>query len=106
MRIEASRGELFSMAYDKLVIGVGAYSRTYGIPGVKENAFFLKDVQDARKIRNKLLSCFETAALPTTPVALKKQLLNFAIVSIMKGDRHLHVSVTSADPVPCVLGRR
>ncbi|KAK3060239.1 hypothetical protein LTR53_020178, partial [Teratosphaeriaceae sp. CCFEE 6253] len=35
---------------------------------------------DARKIRNKLLSCFETAALPTTPVALRKQLLNFAVV--------------------------
>ncbi|KAK5683702.1 hypothetical protein LTR17_027268 [Elasticomyces elasticus] len=80
MRIEASRGELFSMPYDKLVIGVGSYSQTFGIPGVKDNAFFLKDVQDARKIRNKLLSCFETAALPTTPVALKKQLLNFAIV--------------------------
>jgi len=80
MRIEASRGELFSMAYDKLVVGVGAYSQTFGIPGVKDNAYFLKDVQDARKIRNKLLSCFETAALPTTPVALKKQLLNFAIV--------------------------
>ncbi|EMC95802.1 hypothetical protein BAUCODRAFT_34570 [Baudoinia panamericana UAMH 10762] len=80
MRIEASRGSLFSMHYDKLVISVGSYSQTFGIPGVKENAFFLKDVQDARKIRNKLLSCFETAALPTTPVALKKQLLNFAIV--------------------------
>ncbi|KAK3622135.1 hypothetical protein LTR56_022361 [Elasticomyces elasticus] len=80
MRIEASQGELFSMPYDKLVIGVGSYSQTFGIPGVKDCAFFLKDVQDARKIRNKLLSCFETAALPTTPVALKKQLLNFAIV--------------------------
>lgn len=80
MQIEASRGELFSMSYDKLVVGVGSYSQTFGIPGVKENAMFLKDVQDARKIRNKLLSCFETAALPTTSVPLKKQLLNFAIV--------------------------
>ncbi|PPJ53852.1 hypothetical protein CBER1_03257 [Cercospora berteroae] len=80
MKFEASRGELFSMAYDELVIGVGSYSQTFGIPGVKDNAYFLKDVQDAKKIRDKLLSCFETAALPTTPVALKKQLLNFAIV--------------------------
>lgn len=79
-RIESSRGELFSMSYDKLVVSVGSYSQTFGIPGVKENAYFLKDVQDARKIRNKLLSCFETASLPTTPVALKKQLLNFAVV--------------------------
>lgn len=79
-KIESSRGELFSMSYDKLIIAVGAYSQTFGIPGVKENAFFLKDVQDARRIRNRLLSCFETAALPTTTVAMKKQLLNFAIV--------------------------
>ncbi|KAI7616138.1 FAD/NAD(P)-binding domain-containing protein [Hortaea werneckii] len=35
---------------------------------------------DARKIRNRLLSCFETAALPTTSDEMKKQLLNFAVV--------------------------
>lgn len=79
-RIESSRGELFSLPYDKLVMSVGCYSQTFGIPGVKDTAYFLKDVGDARRIRNKLLSCFETAALPTTPTALKKQLLNFAIV--------------------------
>jgi len=48
--------------------------------GVKENALFLKDVGDARKIRNRLLSCFETAALPTTSDEMRKMLLNFAIV--------------------------
>lgn len=80
MRLEASRGELFALPYDKLVVAVGSYSQTFNIPGVKENAMFLKDVQDARKIRNKLLSCFETANLPTTSTSLKKQLLNFAVV--------------------------
>lgn len=80
MRLEASRGALFSLPYDKLIIAVGSYSQTFNIPGVKENAMFLKDVQDAKKIRNKLLSCFETANLPTTSPSLKKQLLNFAIV--------------------------
>lgn len=47
---------------------------------VKENAYFLKDVGDARKIRNRLLSCFEIAALPTTPAELKRHYLNFAVV--------------------------
>ena len=47
----------FSLDYDKLVIGVGAYSNTFGIPGVKEFAFFLKDVQDARRIRKRLIEC-------------------------------------------------
>lgn len=94
-QIEASRGELFSMSYDKLVVSVGSYSQTFGIPGVKENGYFLKDVQDARKIRNKLLSCFETAALPTTPKGLRKQLLNFAIVGKDEKDLVLPVKCKS-----------
>lgn len=79
-RKEAKKGKLFSMRYDTLVIAVGCYSQTFNTPGVRENAYFLKDVGDARKIRNRLLSCFETAALPTTSEEMKKQLLNFAVV--------------------------
>ncbi|KAH8600981.1 pyridine nucleotide-disulfide oxidoreductase-domain-containing protein [Bisporella sp. PMI_857] len=74
------KGRLFDLKYDKLVVAVGCYSQTFGTPGVKENALFLKDVTDARKIRKRVLECFETAALPTTSDALKDQLLNFAIV--------------------------
>ncbi|KXT10117.1 hypothetical protein AC579_9710 [Pseudocercospora musae] len=78
--IEAKTGELFEMGYDKLIISVGCYAQTFNTPGVKENAYFLKDVGDARRIRNRLLSCFEIAALPTTSVEIKKMLLNFAVV--------------------------
>lgn len=77
---EEGQGEDFTLPYDRLVICVGSYSQTFGIPGTTEHAFFLKDVQDARKIRTKILSCFETAALPTTPVPLQKNLLHFAVV--------------------------
>ncbi|KAK5123871.1 hypothetical protein LTR85_002067 [Meristemomyces frigidus] len=79
-KVEKQKGKVFSVGYDKLVIAVGCYSQTFGTPGVKEHAYFLKDVGDARKIRNRLLSCFETASLPTTSEAMKKQLLNFAVV--------------------------
>lgn len=74
------KGQLFSLNYDKLVIAVGCYSQTFGTPGVREHAFFLKDVNDARKIRKRVLDCFETASLPTTSEALRNQLLNFAVV--------------------------
>jgi NADH dehydrogenase len=77
---ENKKGKLFDMSYDKLIITVGCYSQTFGTPGVKEHALFLKDVGDARKIRNRLLACFETAALPTTTDQMKKNLLNFAVV--------------------------
>ena len=32
----------YPIEYDKLVIGVGALSNTFGVPGVQEHAFFLK----------------------------------------------------------------
>ncbi|KAF2495693.1 FAD/NAD(P)-binding domain-containing protein [Lophium mytilinum] len=76
----AKKGKTFDLTWDKLIITVGCYSQTFGTPGVKEHALFLKDVGDARKIRNRILLCFETAALPTTTDAMRKNLLNFAIV--------------------------
>ncbi|KAK5173599.1 uncharacterized protein LTR77_002280 [Saxophila tyrrhenica] len=79
-QLEVKKGELFDVKWDKLIIALGCYNQTFGTQGVKENAFFLKDVGDARRIRNRLLSCFETAALPTTSEAMRKQLLNFAVV--------------------------
>ena len=35
-------GKMYSVNYDLLVIGVGAVPNDFGIPGVKEHAFFLK----------------------------------------------------------------
>ncbi|KAF1949306.1 FAD/NAD(P)-binding domain-containing protein [Byssothecium circinans] len=79
-KIEAKKGKLFELTYDKLIITVGCYSQTFGTPGVKEHAFFLKDVGDARRIRNRLLACFEAAALPTTSDEMRRHLLSFAVV--------------------------
>ncbi|PNS17689.1 External alternative NAD(P)H-ubiquinone oxidoreductase B1, mitochondrial [Sphaceloma murrayae] len=78
--IRQRKGDMFEMAWDKLVIAVGCYSQTFGTKGVKEHAFFLKDVGDARRIRNRMLACFETASLPTTSEEMRKALLHFAVV--------------------------
>lgn len=77
---EARKGGIFDVKWDKLIIAVGCYNQTFNTKGVKANAYFLKDVGDARKIRKRLLSCFETAALPSTTDEMRKQLLNFAVV--------------------------
>lgn len=45
----------FRVAYDKLVIAVGAEPLTFGVKGVKEHAFFLREVNHAQEIRKKLL---------------------------------------------------
>ncbi|CAE6452562.1 unnamed protein product [Rhizoctonia solani] len=73
-------GEKFTVKYDKLVIAPGAYSQTFNIPGVAQHAYFLKDVSDARRIRQRILSNFERAALPTTSPSERDKLLHFAIV--------------------------
>ena len=45
----------FKVAYDKLVIAAGAEPLTFGIKGVKEHAFFLREMNHAQEIRKKLL---------------------------------------------------
>ena len=78
--VKRRKGKEWEVSYDKLVVTVGCYSQTFGTPGVRENAYFMKDVGDARKIRKRVLECFEIANLPTTSETLRKQLLSFAII--------------------------
>jgi NADH dehydrogenase len=76
----AQRVPTFEISYDKLAICVGCYSQTFGIKGVRENALFLKDIGDTRKIRRRILEIFDLAILPTTTEKVKKNLLHFAVV--------------------------
>ena len=50
------------LSYDKLVIAVGAQPNTFGIPGVQENALFLKEAEDSAKLHSQLLSNLERAS--------------------------------------------
>jgi hypothetical protein len=56
--------EEFVLDYDYLVIAVGATSNTFGTKGVTEYCHFLKDIEDAERIREHIINCFETASLP------------------------------------------
>ncbi|KZT39017.1 FAD/NAD(P)-binding domain-containing protein [Sistotremastrum suecicum HHB10207 ss-3] len=78
--IAITKPSSFTVKYDKLVISVGAYSQTFGIPGVKEHAVFLKGVSDARVIRSRIIECFEQASQPTLTDIQRRKLLNFCIV--------------------------
>lgn len=79
-KAQTKEGRMWEVNYDKLVIAVGCYNQTFGTEGVKENAFFMKDVADARKVRKRVLECFELASLPTTTEEVRRQMLNFAII--------------------------
>eukprot|EP01114_Cavostelium_apophysatum_P018332 TRINITY_DN5656_c0_g1_i2.p1 TRINITY_DN5656_c0_g1~~TRINITY_DN5656_c0_g1_i2.p1 ORF type:complete len:389 (+),score=112.15 TRINITY_DN5656_c0_g1_i2:811-1977(+) len=54
-------------------------NNTFNTPGVVENAFFLKQIEDGIKVRDKVIDCFETAALPSTSEEERKRLLHFVI---------------------------
>jgi NADH:ubiquinone reductase (non-electrogenic) len=45
------------LKYDYLVYAVGAENQTFGIPGVRDHACFLKEIGDAEKIRSRLMDC-------------------------------------------------
>jgi len=72
--------EDFTVEYDKLLITVGAQTNTFGIPGVREYCCFLKQVEDARKIRTSIVNCFERANLPTMTEEQIINVLTFAVI--------------------------
>ncbi|KER10097.1 MAG: hypothetical protein HY22_07445 [[Candidatus Thermochlorobacteriaceae] bacterium GBChlB] len=70
----------FSVKYDKLIICVGAVNNTFGIEGVYEHALFLRELIDARRIRNRIIDNFERAALPALDEPEQKRLLHTVVV--------------------------
>jgi NADH:ubiquinone reductase (non-electrogenic) len=68
------------LAYDLLVIAVGAENATFNIPGVQEHALFLKDLADARSIRQRIIECFERASQPSRSEDEVRALLHFVVV--------------------------
>ncbi|KAJ3019372.1 UNVERIFIED_CONTAM: hypothetical protein HDU68_010682 [Siphonaria sp. JEL0065] len=78
--LEGYKDDKFILPYDSLVIATGAVSNTFNIPGVKEHALFLKDVSDARKIRSRIMECFEHASQPNVSESERSKLLHFAVV--------------------------
>ncbi|HTK82464.1 MAG TPA: FAD-dependent oxidoreductase [Bacteroidota bacterium] len=71
---------IFSLPYDILIIAVGAENNTYNIPGVAENALFLRELADARAIRQGIIECFERASTPGLNEEERKRLLHFVVV--------------------------
>mmetsp|Transcript_25135 Transcript_25135/g.59302 ORF Transcript_25135/g.59302 Transcript_25135/m.59302 type:complete len:639 (+) Transcript_25135:211-2127(+) len=70
----------FSVSYDRLVVTIGAQTNTFGIPGVREYCNFLKQVEDARRIRTAIVNCFERANLPGLTDEERINNLTFAVI--------------------------
>jgi NADH:ubiquinone reductase (H+-translocating) len=96
--VDTATGEKqsFYVPYDKLVIAcgmifdlsiyrsrannclLGSITNPHGVPGL-ENCHFLKDIHDARAIRNTVIRNLENACLPTTTDEERRRLLSFVV---------------------------
>lgn len=66
--------------YDVLIMAVGSINNTFGTPGVEENCYFFKTIDDAKRLRMRISELFERAALPYVPDEEKRKLLSMVIV--------------------------
>lgn len=75
-------GNSFTVNYDALVLATGCETNTFGIEGVENNpnVFYLKQLEQSRAIRNRLIECFERASSPGCPDSEIDALLTFVIV--------------------------
>ncbi|KAG6419106.1 hypothetical protein SASPL_121315 [Salvia splendens] len=71
----------FKVAYDKLVIASGAEPLTFGIKGVHEHAFFLREVSHAQEIRKRLLLNLMLSENPGMSEEEKERLLHCVVIS-------------------------
>jgi len=79
---EAFKYDTVPLSYDYLVLAPGSETNTFQVPGVEDNprVFFLKQLDQARAIRNKLIESFERASLPSVDPAERDRLLTFIVV--------------------------
>jgi NADH dehydrogenase len=90
--VETDKVELH---YDYLILAPGSETNDFNIPGVKENALFLKKLKDGEAIRNQLLKCLETASAPKTEMDERRRLLSFVVVG--GGSSGVELAGTLAD---------
>ncbi|KAF9887028.1 hypothetical protein FE257_010644 [Aspergillus nanangensis] len=72
------KSQHFYLPYDKLIVGVGCVTNPHGVKGL-ENCHFLKTIDDARQIKNRVLDNMELACLPTTTDEERRRLLSFVV---------------------------
>ncbi|MGD2067388.1 MAG: NAD(P)/FAD-dependent oxidoreductase [Gemmatimonadota bacterium] len=71
--------DLERIPYDHLVLALGSVPNDFGVEGVAEHAFFLREMDQAIPLRHHILSRFESAVYERRE-ARRRRMLTFAIV--------------------------
>ena len=67
-------GEPFELKYDEIILGAGAVTRAFPIPGLAEVAIGMKTVEEAVSVRNWVLERIEVASVLDDPDARRRAL--------------------------------
>ncbi|MEJ7628570.1 MAG: NAD(P)/FAD-dependent oxidoreductase [Nocardioidaceae bacterium] len=62
VRVEPREGTAYELAYDEIVVALGAVARTLPIPGLAERAMGFKQIEEAIALRNQVLDRLDLAA--------------------------------------------
>ena len=62
------------------MFSVGAEVQTFNIPGLREHACFMKELEDAEKMQRRFMDCMESAAFPGQTPDEVKRLLHMVVV--------------------------
>ena len=60
------------VAYDQLVVALGAVTRTFPTPGLAENGVGFKSVEEAQYVRDRILGNIAEAARVTDPATRRQ----------------------------------
>src|SRR4051794_11238023 len=66
------------LAYDYLVIALGSETSYHGMPGMVEHSLPFRTLEDAIKLRHRVIRCLEEADVETD-VQLRRKLLTFVV---------------------------
>jgi NADH dehydrogenase len=67
-----------TIPYDHLVLAVGSVPHTFGLPGVEQHAWTLKNLSDATRLRDHVIGLLERAEQETDP-GERRRLLTFVV---------------------------
>jgi NADH dehydrogenase len=92
-----------NLSYDYLVLAPGSTNQTFNTPGASEHALFVKELTDAVLIRDRIIDCFERAAI-IQDETIRKELLHFTIVG--GGPTGIEIATEMQDLIHEVLLKR
>ena len=70
----------FQMRYDILIGAIGSKTATFGIPGVDEHAFMIRNAEDSILLRRRFEGCVASAAEDRVSLAERRRLTNVVVI--------------------------